>query len=204
MNKENRKLPTINLAGAEFYVDATCGLLTDTLNGANSIHIYEMLMLDSHFEMVFDKHTRNLKESDWTNIEDERYAYLWLRPLGVYDPDGAKEKLTEEDLHFLKNLPVIDIEGVNFLWEKQTGHLFQQENPWNMIAKNDAVQSEGVTGFYFDTNKKVVPFPHELPSAKGMLPAHISFIPVSKINQKILLAGQQKTNQAVSRNKGKR
>lgn len=191
MKDENIKLPTVNLAGAEFYVDATRGLLIDTLNSDNHFHIYEMLRLDDHFEMVFDKKTRNLKESDWIHITDERYEYLWLRPLGIYDPEGAKKCLTEEDLLFLKDLPIIDIEGVKFLWEKESSLLFQQDNPWNVIAKNDMKSQEGKGGFYFDRQKNIVPFPHEMPSDATQLPAHIIFIPDSEITQQIQRAQQQ-------------
>lgn len=204
MKQENKKLPTLSLAGAEFYVDATQGLLTDTQNRENRIHIYEMLGLDDHFEMVFDKQIRNLKETDWNYTDQERYEYIWLRDLGVYDPDGANKNLTKEDILFLKDLPVIDIEGVKFLWNEQSSRLLQEDNPWNVIAKNDMTQREGIMGCYFDTQKKWVPFSHELPSDIRVLPAHISFVPTSEINQKILLAQQKKSCIVSTQGKGRK
>lgn len=204
MNQENRKLPTVNLAGTEFYVDASQGMLIDTLNSSNHFHIYEMLRLDDHFEMVFDKKTRNLKEGNWTDISGERYEYIWLRPLGVYDPEGAKKCLTDEDLLFLKSLPGVDVEGVKFLWEEESGLLFQEGNPWNIIAKNDAVQRDTVMGFYFDKEKSLVPFPNEIPSDKAKLPPSITFVPLSEINLKIRKAQQQKVGKALLQSRSRK
>lgn len=204
MNQENRKLPTIDLAGAEFYVDAKSNVLIDTRNSSNTIHPHEALVLEDHFEIVFDKQTRNLKESDWTNIDDDRYAYIWLRPLGVYDPEGAKEKRSADDLERLASLPTIDIEGTKFLWEDRTSLLLQKDNPWNTISRNDLELRNGVAGIYFDKEKKVVPFPHEMPSDKTIIPNHISFVLFSEINKEVLRAKQQKPQHNPSQKKGRK
>lgn len=190
MENGNRKLPVIDIAGAEFYVDAVKSVLIDTKDRNNVIRPLDMLVLDTHIEMLFDKVTRNAKWNNWRDMDNERYEYVWLRHLEVYDTEGAKIRLGRESALIPKNLPVIDVEGVKFLCDGQHTRLLQQDNPYNQIHKNDMVSKEGIMGFYFDTQKNVVPFPHELESVKsnGQLPSHIRFVPASEINRKVTQA----------------
>lgn len=203
MNSGNRKLPVINIAGAEFYVDAVESVLIDTRDKNNTITPMDMLVLDDHTEMLFDKQTRNCKKDNWAVGNSERYAYVWLHPFEVYDIEGAKIRLGHEGTLIPKNLPVIDIEGVKFLWDDQRTRLLQRDNPYNQIHKSSMDLKGGVMGIYFDTQKKVVPFPHEIEShrANGRLPQHIRFVPAAEINQKVQLA-KNAVNRPLPRKKG--
>src|SRR3546814_555828 len=146
-----RELPAIDIAGVEFYVDAVRQLLIDTANVENTISTLDMMMLDDHMELLFDKETRNIKEGNWTERDDERYDYVWLRPLEVYDTEGAEILLGHEGQLIPKDMPVIDVEGVPFLWDKSTSRLLQQDIPWNQVSKSDMQQHDDGVGFYFDT-----------------------------------------------------
>lgn len=203
---EDRKLPVIDiLPGATFYVDALKQLLIDTQNRTNTISPLEMLQLEDHYECVFDKQTRNLKLDNWRAIDDQRYVYVWLRPLEVYDIEGAKIRQGHEDILIPKNLPVIDIEGVKFIWDRGRTLLLQKENPYNQIHKSTLDMRGGEMGIYFDRLKKLVPFPHEINARRTdeKLPPHIRFIPVSEINQKIRLA-EAKLKHPAPKRKGMR
>lgn len=188
---ENRKLPVIDiLPGATFYVDAVKQLLIDTENPNNTISPMEMLSLEDHSEFVFDKQTRNLKPGNWMETDNHRYVLVWLRPLEVYDIEGAKIRDVQEGSLIQKNLPEINIEGVKFLWDRQHTLLLQKDNPYNQIHKSTMDMRGGIMGIYFDKHKKIVPFPHEINSRQPdeKLPLHIRFVPSSEINQKIRLA----------------
>jgi hypothetical protein len=185
MEELERMLPVINLLeGVDFYVDASKGQLIDTKDKSNIISVFDMLFLEDHFELLFDKSVRNVKESEWTT-GNESHEYLWLRRLEVYDPEGAKQSATENQLLKFKSFPVIEIEGIKFLWDGEQNLIRQQDNPWNAIYKNDLTFRSGAEGFYFDTQQKLVPFPHELPQEKEGLPDHIKFVLKSELNVKI-------------------
>lgn len=199
---QSRKLPVVDLLpGATFYVDALKQLLIDTQDSTNTISPLEMLQLEDHYECVFDKQTRNLKQGNWRENDNERYVYVWLRPLEVYDVEGAKIRLGHEDILIPKNLPVIDIEGVKFVWDLERTLLLQKENPYNQIHKSTMDMRGSTMGIYFDKHKKLVPFPHEINArqADEKLPPHIRFVSASEINQKIRLAEAKLKHQAPKR-----
>lgn len=203
MEKHNehrgRKLPVIDIAGVEFYVDAERYVLTDTQNSNNIITGLDMLWADDHFELLFDKQRRNIKPENWDERDGDRYEYVWLRPLEVYDREGADILLGHEGQLIPDDLPVIDIEGIGFLWDGAHTRLLQKDMPYNQITKNDMQRHDEGIGFYFDTERKVVPFPHELEQLRkaGNLPAHIRFVHqqdiVRKINEQEQLK-QEQTN----------
>ncbi|UIR57843.1 hypothetical protein LZQ00_08475 [Sphingobacterium sp. SRCM116780] len=185
---EERILPTIEIAGAYFYVDSLHDILIDTADKNNTIHVLEMMVLEDHYEMLFDKVNRNLKEYNWLERDDNRYEYIWLHPLEIYDPEGAKIALERSNVN-LERFPVIDIAGIPFLWNQQRSCLMLCENPFNRIHKCSYTTSDnGTWGIYIDTDKKVLPFPYELEALKsknGNLPAHIKFVDISQINNQI-------------------
>lgn len=187
MNQPNRVLPTIELSCDRFYVDAYKQELIDTQKQDNVISIWNMLQLDDHLELVYDKAIRNAKESNWPEAKGDRYDYIWLRPLGFYDNEGAILALREAGRSLLTDLPTVDLAGVPFYWHERYGELAQVDNPWNRIGKGDYTVHEKAWGIYFDTERKVVPYPHELPPIKpcAPLPAHLLFFPWTEVNQKI-------------------
>src|SRR5690606_2154266 len=133
---ENRKLPVIEIVqGAEFYVDAVNSELTDTRNPNNKIHLLDMIILSDHLELLFDKKIRNVKTGSWDAGDDDRYAYVWLRPMPVYDVEGAKILVAKDVQQLPENLPVINIDGTRFLWHRQGTELLQEDNPFNQIHK---------------------------------------------------------------------
>ena len=202
MEQEERKLPVIDIAGAGFYVDAIHMVLIDTNDKDNIIHMMELLDVGDHFEMLFDKVTRNVK-NDWRIWDNDRYEYVWIRPFEVYDIEGARMRFGHESKLISKELPVIDVDGVKFLWDKQHTRLLQQDNTFNHINKNDMQSNKGIIGFYFDRRRKVVPFPHEVEALKvnGKLPSHIRFVPTSEITEKVRKA-KKAVDRASPRNKG--
>src|SRR5690606_19362419 len=109
-----RRLPVIDIAGVEFYVDAEQGLLIDTANNANTISKQEMLWTDDHLEFLFDKEARNISSGSWNEREHGRHEYVWLRYLEYYDPEGATKLLGLHRPQLPQTLPVIDIEGTAF------------------------------------------------------------------------------------------
>lgn len=193
---DGRKLPVIEIAGAEFYVDGKNGILIDTCDQNNIITPFDMCWADDHYEMLFDKEKRNSKTGDWFEWESERHEYIWLRPLEVYDPEGAMAKLGHEAQLIPKNLPVIEIEGVQFLWDRTNTRLLQKDMPYNQITKNDMQVYAAGTGCYFDTEKKWVLFPHEVEQllSAGNRPQHIRFVHQEDIVQRI--NEQEKLKQA--------
>ncbi|WLD24314.1 hypothetical protein NU10_02620 [Flavobacterium dauae] len=185
---KNRKLPIVEIVpGVRFYADAVNQLLIDTENSTNTISPLEMLPLEDHYECVFDLHTRNIKKDNWRETDNRRHVYVWLHPLEVYDSEGAKIRDAREGSLLKKNLPVIDIDGVKFLFDRSKTLLLQKDNPYNRIHKSTMDIRGGEMGLYFDRQKKVVPFPHEIEAlhAQGGLPSHIRFVAVSEINRKI-------------------
>jgi hypothetical protein len=194
MEELERNLPIISLVeGADFYVDAFNGQLIDTKDKSNIIYEFDMLFLEDHFEMLFDKSARKVKETGWEwTFGNPRYPYIWLRRLEVYDPEGAKKSATEEQLLKFKSLPIVEIEGIKFLWDRQQALLRRQDNPWNAVYKNDMGFRSGTEGFYYDTQRNLVPFPHELSLAKEELPEHIKFVPKSVLLEKIQRAEHAK------------
>lgn len=203
MEQEERKLPVIDIAGAGFYVDAIHMVLIDTNDKDNIIHMMDLLDVGDHFEMLFDKVTRNVKKNDWRIWDNDRYEYVWLRPFEVYDIEGAKIRLGHENKLIPEKFPVIDVDGVKFLWDKQHTRLLQQDNTFNHINKNDMQFNKGIIGFYFDRQRKVVPFSHELEILKvnGKLPPHIRFVPSSEITEKVRKA-EKAVDREPPRNKG--
>lgn len=203
---ENRKLPVIEIVpGAAFYVDAVNSELTDTRNPNNKIHLLDMIILSDHLELLFDKKIRNVKKGRWNKDNGKRYEYLWLRPLPVYDVEGAKVLVAKDVQHLPKNLPEIDIDGTRFLWHRALSELLQADNPFNQIHKCTMDMRKGEMGVYFDREKKVVPFPQEIEGLliDGQLPPHIRFVPASEINQKIRRA-EAALNHPAPKRKGMR
>lgn len=190
MNKYNRELPVTELSGDKFYVDAYNQELIDTQKQDNVIPIWNMLQLDDHLELVYDKSIRNAKESSWPDAKGDRYEYIWLRPFGFYDNIGAMMRMQEAGLSFETDLPKVDLAGVQFYLHESFSGLSQVENRWNRIDKHDFSVYDKVWGIFFDSHKKVVPFPHEIPSLKPgePLPSYLRFIPRTEIDRKIEMA----------------
>ena len=203
MDKQSRNLPEVNIGGATFFADALRGVLVDKDNKDNLIYTGDMLRLDDHFEFVFDKHNRCLTNSN-DGLEHDQFAYIWLRPLEVYDVEGAKMRLDNEEVSIPRNLPIIKIEGTAFLWDKCRTRLLQKDNPYNQIHKCSLDIHQGELGIYFDKRQKVVVFPQERKrfEQNGGLPEHIRFIPSAIINRKIRQAERfERQTQSTLKNK---
>ncbi|SKA33084.1 hypothetical protein SAMN04488128_103764 [Chitinophaga eiseniae] len=188
MKQPSRELPTIELSGAKFFVDAYGQQLIDTQKKDNVISIWNMLFVEDHFELLYDKAIRNVKASNWTEAKGERYEYIWLRPLGFYDNQGAIMGLQEAGRSLpTDSLPRVELAGIPFHWHEQNGELWQVDNPWNRIGKGDYTVHEKDWGIYFDTDRKVVPYPHELPVIKPCepLPPHLHFFTWVEVSNKI-------------------
>lgn len=187
MKHPNRELPVTELSGDKFFVDAYKLQLIDTQKQDNVISIWNMLQLGDHLELLYDKAIRNAKESSWSEAKGDRYDYIWLRPLGFYDNEGAIMALQEAGRSLQTDLPKVELAGVPFYWHEQIGELWQVDNPWNRIGKGDYTVHEIAWGIYFDTERKVVPYPHELPVIKPCepLPTHLRFFPWTEVNEKI-------------------
>lgn len=169
-----RELPTIELSGILFKVDAIRDILIDTEDATNTIHTGQLMQLDDdHYEFVFDRETRKLKAGMWLDRDETKQELIWLRALGVYDTEGAKILLDKHPEWQPKDLPTLEIEGEPFYVVSQYGHIAQVANPFNCIYKMDLRH-----GFHFDTEKKWALFPHEveLLEAKGELPPHVRFV----------------------------
>lgn len=206
---ENRNLPLVALfPGTTFYADAVHQVLIDTEDKNNTISVLEMVRLEDHYEFLFDCRTRNLKKDDWRKNNSEQQVYVWLRPLEVYDVEGAKIRDSKEILNPFaagKKLPEIDLAGVQFLWDREHTALLQKDNPYNQILPCSMDMRGEVAGIYFDKQKKVVPFPHEIHarSTKERLSSEIIFIPLAEINKKIMIA-EKPFNRLVPKRTGKR
>ena len=206
---ENRILPVVELfPGTTFYVDAINGILIDTENKDNTLSTGEMMSLEDHFEFLYDKKNRNIKWDDWRAPRGERYIYLWIRPLEVYDIEGARLRDAQDSPSTSKknkDLPEVDIGGTKFFWDDYNTVLKQKDNPYNRIYRCSMDKRGNVWGLYFDTQKKLSLFPHEIPSydPTEKLPSHITFIPETEINKKLQKAINDITRK-VSKGKGKR
>jgi hypothetical protein len=197
MKEQKRKLPIVDIGGAEFFADAYKGWFIDTLNPENTIHPLSIIMLEDHLELLFDRHTRNIKASNWREWDDDRYKHILLHHVEFYDPEGMELAMKESGKNINRDLPVVEIEGVKFLWDNSLTALRQQDNLWNMIRMNDYSWDGDVHGFYFDVIRKVVPFRHEIPILKPgiRLPIHLKFIPYVRINEGINTAIKTKEEQ---------
>src|SRR5690606_2272197 len=133
-----------------------------------------------------DKKLRNVKIGSWDAGDDDRYAYVWLRPMPVYDEEGAKILVAKDVQQLPENLPVINIDGTRFLWHRQGTELLQEDNPFNQIHKCTMDIRKREMGVDFDREKKIVPFPHEIDRLQidGELPSHIRFVSTSEIDRK--------------------
>ncbi|MDR6546521.1 hypothetical protein J2810_002580 [Chryseobacterium rhizosphaerae] len=182
--------------------------MIDTKNKDNTLSTGEMMRLEDHFEFLYDKNNRNIKWDDWTAPRGERYIYLWIRPLEVYDIEGAKLRDAQNSPSTSnkdKDLPEVNIGGTKFLWDTSNTVLKQKDNPYNRIYRCSMDMRCNVWGLYFDTQKKLSLFPHEIPSyaPTEKLPSHILFIPETEINKKILKAENDLTKK-FSKRKGNR
>lgn len=192
------KFPVINIAGVDFYVDAIPQQLIELDNPSNIIKTKDLAWTGSHFEMVFDKESRTAKKPGFfSELYGTQYEYVWLRPLTVYDEEAARVLLEAGKPYLLKDLPVIDIEGVNFMWYRDAFSIQQQSCPWNEITPSDMRLHHDGVGFYFDTRQKVALFPHELERIllSGKLPQHIRFVHQQDIVRKINKQEQLKQEQ---------
>lgn len=182
MKEKERVLPTIKLSGIEFHVDAVSSMLIEVENTTNTIHALELMAVDDHYEFVFDKQRRNLKETDWNERDNDNCELIWLRPFGVYDKQGAELLMEENPALTPKKLPTLLIESEPFYWDKLRGQLVQVSNPFNRIGKYELQY-----GFHFDLKEKVALFPHEseLLNGENSLPGHVRFIDPKTISTKI-------------------
>lgn len=187
MKQEKRTLPEVTIEGIPFYADAIREVLIDKENPDNTISTAAMLPQEDHYEFVLDKETRTLKPHNWGDLLNERYAYVWIRPLEVYDSEGAKIRIGQEDGLIPKNLPAIDIDGTKFLWDRENTRLLQKDNPYNQIHKCSFDVRSGDMGIYFDRKRKMVLFPQETQQFdyNGALPKDIRFVSAAEINRKI-------------------
>lgn len=205
MKQKERNLPEVDVGGIPFYADALRGMLIDKENKDNTLSTTDMLRLEDHYEFVFDKQTRSLKPHNWGDVLNERYAYVWLRHLEVYDIEGASIRLGHEGSLMPENLPAIDMDGTEFLWDRQRTRLLQKDNPYNQIHKCSFDVRGGEMGIYFDRNRKVVVFPHEMEKLQqnDRLSTDIRFIPAAEINKKIKLS-EAKQKRSFPKRKGMR
>jgi len=210
-----RKLPVLQLddiPGADFFVDSLNQVLIDIQNVDNKIYLLEMINLDDHSEFIYDKTKRNLKEGSWCDFDrdDERFSTVWIRPLEVYDIEGAKLYLDQHPFT-LEGLPVISIKGTDFYWSEYGEQLIQCDNPFNRICKKDTLYSymNGEEGIYFDVNKKVSLFGYELcremqkmRGSETVLPHHIEFISHSSLSEQVSNAKKPESYSTISDRKG--
>lgn len=207
MNSE-RKLPQIDVAGTKFQVDAVKMELIQSDNPNNRIGLLDMMTLDDHHEFLFDKETKNIKPDNWNDRNDPRYEYVWIRRMEALDPEGMRSlpfvQMAEQNM---KVFPVADIAGTPFYWHDAMTEFLQVDNLWNRISKSDGTKLDGKPGFYFDTQQKCVPFPHEMDRYKAgtNLPPHIKFVDLklvlqdmrnqlSKVNDDLLPKLKQSSN----------
>ncbi|WP_123947329.1 hypothetical protein [Chryseobacterium pennae] len=194
-----RELPVLKLHGladADFFVDALNDVLIDTKNASNQIHLLDMMLFEDHYEFIYDKNLRNVKEDNWGGYDkdDDRYAAIWIRPLEVYDIVGSKLYLEQHPLR-VEGLQVISIKGIDYFWDDTTAQFMECENPFNRIHKSDTLYSfkTGEPGFYIDTDRKLPLYPHELADTIKMmrerketeLPSHIHFVSHHDLSKQI-------------------
>jgi hypothetical protein len=172
--------PIINLAGTDFFVDAYKMELIEVANPANSIHALEMMSLDDHLELFYDKTVKNVFLGRWDLPQDaDKVQHYWLRPFGAVDPIGMERGMNESNpdwrKYYPENWPVIEIAGTDFYVDEPRNAFRQVNNCWNLISFKEVEQADGYAGFYLDTRINNVPFPHEFDakSQKGHLPEHI-------------------------------
>lgn len=183
----NRKHPIIDIGSISFFADATTEQLIEVGNPENKISVMEMLTLEDHHEFLFDKQSRNIKKGEWNDLEEsEDLIYIWIRRIEALDPEGMRShEATTRIEEAAKDLPVVDISGTKFYWDRKDASFLEVNNIWNKIYKNDLTIKDGVQGFYFDTRYHHVPFPHELKGYQNgsRLPAHILFISTQDVLQ---------------------
>lgn len=206
-NIRERKLPEIEIAGTKFYVDAISMGLVEARNSENWISMFDMISLDDHHEFVYDKERKNIKEGRWDESQDadqSRFEYVWLRRIESLDPDGMR--ILEQNgtiAAFNRNLPVVNIAGVDFYWDARKAEFSEVSNVWNKIYRNDLMKENDNLGFYFDTQKHHTPFPHELESYKSLLrmSQHIVFVELSNVQKKLSAEKQQDPDLLLKRNR---
>lgn len=184
--QSNRKLPEIDVAGIKFYADATHSELIEAGNPDNRISILEMMTFEDHHEFLFNLETKNVAHGRWNIPADElgeHLTWVWIRPIGAIDPEGMAQLVKEGKIPALTlaelSQPIISIANTSFYVDELHGRFRELTNRWNYIDFKDVQQGE-LNGFYFDTNVKNIPFPHELDADTPIekLPGHIVFAKV--------------------------
>lgn len=175
--------PVIGLAGTNFHVNAYALELSEVSDPENKITVMDMLNLEDHMELLYDRETKNAWQGYIGDAPPQRVQLFWLRPFGAMDPQGMAAKMEELNpgMPLLpENLPVIAIAGRPFFVDDNRKAFRDLANPWNMIFYNDVVQRGGQAGVFLDKVTSTVPFPHEFnvydPTAT--VPDHIEFAAV--------------------------
>lgn len=180
-SKKNREIPIVDIAGVPFYADAFQFVYREVADPTNEIWPYEMLVLEDHYELLFDKKRKCAHDGEVLSGLSTEVDLVWLRPLMAVDPEGMELAVQYGKCQFREHyqdpLPTINIGGTDFYIDPIRKGFREVENRWNIILFTDVVPSEQPT-IYFDTKVKNVPFPHELETYKSLpqMPANIKLV----------------------------
>ncbi|WDF77039.1 hypothetical protein PQ469_24455 [Mucilaginibacter sp. KACC 22773] len=176
--------PVVELEGTSFYVNGYLMALVQVDNAENQIGLFDMFCLEDHYELWYDRKTKQVYDGSLVGEIPEQVKLFWFYPFDALDPAGRNKRLDEirpgwrQD--FPTDLPVIRIAGKDFFVDERRNAFRDTENCWNRISFADVFKRDGKTGIYIDTQVTQVPFLHELNpyDLPDKLPEHIVFAEV--------------------------
>ncbi|MFC6100788.1 hypothetical protein [Olivibacter domesticus] len=183
---EGRKLPEVEIAGVKFLADAISGEFIEASNPKNTISIYEMMIFDTHYEMLFDKRTNQPYEGRWDEAErDKDLEYVRLRTLQELDPEGMDILLKQNKVVWIEldglSLPKVKIHDAEFYIDPLRKGLRDVDNKWNVIRFTDMVPNKGGQHeIYYDTKCRNVSLDIDINNPPTPLPGHIVRVKVPK------------------------
>ena len=195
MESPEQQLPILKIEDSDFFVDVNNLQLIDCSNKTNTIHLSDMESVGNHYQFLFDKTSKNIPSKITSNYKNNlKQVVISIRNLEFYDPKRAEEIYNNRGFKLEKNLPIINIEGTEFLWERRTALLHEKDNYWNTISSQDFNQTfKGKIGCLFNAVEKTVLLPYDLYQIvlKGQTPSHIHFVKENDVAKKILAAEEK-------------
>jgi len=172
------------MAGTKFHADAIEDAFIQVDNPDNRISPIEILTFEDHHELLFDLKTKNAYDGRWNlPVDPEGTTYIWVRNLYSLDPEGMRQLIQngysnlDWSRHFFNiSLPIVQIDGIDFLVDPLKEAFREKENPWNFMQFKYAFERD-TYGYYFDRKAKNMAVPHDfnIDGPLEKLPPHIVF-----------------------------
>ncbi|MDR6546455.1 hypothetical protein J2810_002514 [Chryseobacterium rhizosphaerae] len=172
-------------------MDAVNQILIDTQNHSNIIDARRLNQGEDSLEAVFDRYTRNLALGNLEKFKAkaDRYLYIYMHRLEIYDREGAKLLWAYEGEPFVRSKTVeVEIEGIKYMYDQDYRLFREKDNPYNVLNRpNMWFNRNGEYGCYFDRQLGCAAMVQEVRKfqGEGTFPPHITFLKMSEITQKV-------------------